>query len=314
MRGTGQPFPHAPAAAWRLRPYPQVLRGPGHRWWRPPVGLVAMVASTVLVAGAVAALLRPPGTGEPGPVAAGDLLALNLSVAMLLPPALFAVWVGHGWGPGHVASVTGRLRREWLGVAAGVCLLVVVPPAVGLTLLAGVASGPREPGATSVVAVVLLTTPMQAAAEEYVFRGWLNQAVGSLFDRPGVAVAAGAVVSSTAFALAHGAQGGWLFADRWLFGLAAALLTWRTGGLEAAIALHAVVNMVAWGQAVALGTVRETVEVSSMPMAAFVAAVGQLALAVGALLWAARRARPARLFRPPGPPTWSRTPQPGVPT
>ena len=224
-----------------------------------------MVASTLLVAGTVAALLRPPGTGEPGPVTAGDLLALNLSVAMLLPPALFAVWVGHGWDPGHVTSVTGRLRRGWLGVAAGVCLLVVVPPAVGLALLAGAASGSREPGATSVVAVVLLTTPMQAAAEEYVFRGWLNQAVGSLFDRPGVAVAAGAVVSSTVFALAHGGQGGWLFADRWLFGLAAALLTWRTGGLEAAIALHAVVNVVAWGQAVALGTVRETVEVSSMP-------------------------------------------------
>ena len=81
--------------------------------------------------------------------------------------------------------------------------------------------------------IVVLTTPLQAAGEEYGFRGYLLQAFGSLFAT--ARVDGGRVlVSATLFALAHGVQNFPLFFDRFMFGLIAGWLVIRTGGLEAA--------------------------------------------------------------------------------
>ena len=62
--------------------------------------------------------------------------------------------------------------------------------------------------------VLVLLTPLQAAGEEYAFRGYLTQAFGGLFRRPWVAVAGPALL----FALAHGAQNPPVFFDRFAFG------------------------------------------------------------------------------------------------
>ena len=53
-------------------------------------------------------------------------------------------------------------------------------------------------------------------------------------------------MSSLVFALLHGTQNLPLFADRLAFGLLAALLVWRTGGLEAGIAAHVINNVFAY--------------------------------------------------------------------
>jgi membrane protease YdiL (CAAX protease family) len=90
--------------------------------------------------------------------------------------------------------------------------------------------------------VILLTSPIQAAAEEIFFRGYLLQALGSLVARPWF----GIIVSSLVFAMLHGTQNLPLFADRLAFGLLAALLVWRTGGLEAGIAAHVINNVFAY--------------------------------------------------------------------
>ena len=52
--------------------------------------------------------------------------------------------------------------------------------------------------------VIVLLTPLQAAGEEYAFRGYLTQAFGGLFRQAGSAAAV--VVPALLFALAHGAQ------------------------------------------------------------------------------------------------------------
>jgi hypothetical protein len=52
------------------------------------------------------------------------------------------------------------------------------------------------------------------------------------------------LITSFLFALAHGQQDLALFTDRFMFGLALALITIRTGGLEAGIALHAANNLI----------------------------------------------------------------------
>ncbi len=95
--------------------------------------------------------------------------------------------------------------------------------------------------------VVLLLTPLQAAGEEYAFRGYLTQAFGGLFGREWAAVLFPALL----FALAHGSQSAPIFFDRFAFGVVAGLLVVRTGGLEAGIAMHVLNNWLAFGLALA---------------------------------------------------------------
>jgi uncharacterized protein len=94
----------------------------------------------------------------------------------------------------------------------------------------------------------VLLTPLQAAGEEYAFRGYLTQAFGGLFGSRVAAV----VGSALLFAIAHGAgQSFPIFFDRFAFGLVAGVLVILTGGLEAGIAFHVLNNWLAFGLAVA---------------------------------------------------------------
>ena len=102
--------------------------------------------------------------------------------------------------------------------------------------------------------MVLLTTPFQAAGEEYAFRGYLLQAIGSL------SAAAWSGVRRHRAALRAGPrlQNFPLFFDRFMFGLIAGWLVIRTGGLEAGIAMHVLNNYLAFGFALAFGDIDET--------------------------------------------------------
>lgn len=57
------------------------------------------------------------------------------------------------------------------------------------------------------------------------------------------------LVSSVVFAAFHGLQNPPLFLDRLAFGILAAILVMRTGGLEAGIGAHVINNIYAWGLA-----------------------------------------------------------------
>ena len=108
--------------------------------------------------------------------------------------------------------------------------------------------------------IVLLTTPFQAAGEEYVFRGYLMQAIGSLSRSRWLAL----IVTATLFALAHGVQNFPLFFDRFMFGFIAGWLVIRTGGLEAGIAMHILNNFLAFGYALAFSDLSSTLNVSEV--------------------------------------------------
>ena len=99
----------------------------------------------------------------------------------------------------------------------------------------------------------LLTTPLQSAAEEYLFRGYLSQAIAGWIRRPAVGAVVAAVVTAALFSLAHAPGDLPTFLDRFAFGLAASAVVWLTGGLEAAIVLHAVNNVLVFVLAGALG-------------------------------------------------------------
>ncbi|MEU6177479.1 DUF6223 family protein [Streptomyces coeruleorubidus] len=77
--------------------------------------------------------------------------------------------------------------------------------------------------------------------------GWLTQAVGAFFRSPWFAVIPQAVL----FAAAHGWGTKWGFIGLLVFGGVCGWLTIRTGGLEAAVALHALNNLLAFGVAAA---------------------------------------------------------------
>ncbi len=98
------------------------------------------------------------------------------------------------------------------------------------------------------LAMVCALVPFQAAAEEYVFRGWLTQAVGAWLRSPWLAI----LPQAPLFAAAHGWGTPWGFADLMVFALVAGVLTARTGGLEAAIGLHVLNNLLAMGVSAAI--------------------------------------------------------------
>ncbi len=236
--------------------------------WRPMLGIVLMLAGTFVVAPLVwqvifavwyAASGEPVlssleallDTESPTPM---SLAFLNIVLASAVPVAWFVSRVLHGLKPRWLSSVLPRIRWRFFLVCVGLSML-----ALTATLLVS-AVLPQEGGAEVAGAVndfttttrdfllvVVLLTPLQAAGEEYAFRGYLTQAFGGLGGRV-LAVVAPALL----FGLAHGlGQSLPIFVDRFAFGLVAGILVVLTGGLEAAIAMHVLNNFVAFSLALA---------------------------------------------------------------
>ncbi|GED86278.1 hypothetical protein TNCT6_33630 [Streptomyces sp. 6-11-2] len=241
-----------------------------------------------------------------GGVDFGPVLGTGLDLAFIavdLPLVLLAVlWLGRR-PAGTVASVTGRPRWRWLAW----CLLAAVPPMVLLPVVAiflpddqgdGGGAGVWVGWQTFLVSLAMLVVlvPLQSAAEEYVFRGWLLQATGAFLRSPWLAVLPQAVL----FAAAHGWGTPWGFADLLVFGVVAGLLTIRTGGLEASIALHALNNLLAFGLSAAYvdGLASDETAADATWQLALVDMASVLLFAA-IVLWLARRRRPQHVSAPP---------------
>ncbi|MCI2238725.1 CPBP family intramembrane metalloprotease [Paenibacillus sp. TRM 82003] len=304
--------PLAPGTAPSPVPYTAALRGPRHRWWRPLVG-AAVVAGGLLVL----VLLTGVGYGVAWLVTDLDgaaldealfstwwgLLLSNLVLAAGVPLAWLAVRAGHGRSAGLVSSVAGRWRWRWalrvlppvLAVAVVAALAMAVAEVLAGRPAFGDGTAPAAGRAVALLAVVLLTTPLQAAGEEYFFRGWLSQALGSWCARPVVGAVLAAVVSAVLFGAAHGPQDPWLFTDRLVFALVASWLVHRTGGLEAAVVLHAVNNVVVMVPAVLTGALAQAIaETGAPPLLVVLDVAGMLAAAAAVDARARRRERARR--------------------
>jgi membrane protease YdiL (CAAX protease family) len=232
--------------------YHRLARTAANRWWRTVLGtLFIVVAGSALAIGlygiatAAAAIAGRPNDadGFPSLGAHAELALTFLSIAAFLPVIpLAARWIQRR-PPGTLSSVEGHLRWPWLVICLGLCTVPVTVLLVVSTLLPGDdGPGPHLVGFGSfLVSAGLLAhvVPLQAVAEEYFTRGWLLQAVGAYCRRPWLPIAVQAVV----FAALHGWGTPWGFADLVVFGSVAGWLTVRTGGLEAAIALHVVNNL-----------------------------------------------------------------------
>lgn len=232
---------------------------PRYRWWRMLLtGLLgaafyAVILLLVLVPlGIVAAIVPAWGAELQFLLTTTQYFDLDrpwLLVALVLPlilmiPALFAASrIVEGRGVGLLSSVTGALRLGWLGKTLLLALTVFVvyfAVLLGWSAATGETVAPdfSHPGLWVMLALVVLLIPFQAAAEEYVFRGYLMQLVGGWLRHPAFAV----LLPVPLFILGHGYDV-WGAASVGMFAVVAAWLTWRTGGLEAAISLHIVNNV-----------------------------------------------------------------------
>lgn len=232
---------------------------PKYRWWKPLVtGLIALGFFLVLTLIGVIALVvmvfvDPNGVGADFEsliyegtidVTIPSVLAFSLiSIAVMLPALWLATLIMGPRPVGLLSSVTGRLRWQWMLrlvvpalIAFGasyVLYLFALPLVMGEPILA------PEVGTDLwvMLAIILLLVPLQATAEEYVFRGYLMQLIGGWLKHPAFAI----LLPVPLFMLGH-LYDIWGLLDVGVFAVFAAWLTWRTGGLEAAIVAHVINN------------------------------------------------------------------------
>ena len=243
------------------QPFLRAMRSRTWAWWRPVAGLVLLsVVSAVAAAAAFLVALVAEVTPNLVSLNLTDpwvLLITNVSLIVLIPAVWLAWAVAHGMATGWSASVLARIRPRLflpytrmalvtLGVGIGLAV------GVGLLLDAARVTGP-VPRLGWLLLVVFLTTPLQSAAEEYLFRGYLSQMIAGWFRSHRIGAITAAVVTAAVFSLVHAPEDVWTFLDRFVFALAASATVWLTGGLEAAIVLHAVNNVLVFTLAGLLG-------------------------------------------------------------
>jgi membrane protease YdiL (CAAX protease family) len=243
-------------------------------------------------------------------------LAFNLvTLGVLTPLVPLTAWLVQRRPAWSVASVLNRIRWRWL---AWCCL-----PAVGYVVLSfglGLLVDQIVPADDSTadngswigfakfvvpLLLVVFLVPFQATAEEFIFRGWLIQAVGSfgpdsvegrarwvrvLFRSPWP----GIVIGGAAFVSAHGYTG-WAMLDIFLFAVLAGWLTVRTGGLEAAIALHVLNNFFAFLLPAAFGGLDDWADQGGAPWTILLSDIPSLAFVLFTVTWLAKRQRIARV-------------------
>ncbi|MFF5263180.1 CPBP family intramembrane glutamic endopeptidase [Actinomadura viridis] len=303
-------------------PYHRMARTAAHRWWRPWVGSLVILfggLTCVMVLGVGAMVVSALVTGTPpeqlgtgGTILGNEIadLGFNLAaLALFLPFALLVPWWIQRRRPGTLSSVAGRLRRRWLLICSGLAIAFCAV-SFGTSWLASLAVNDPAAGGDEhwvgwgrflvAAAVIVLLVPFQASAEEYVFRGWLLQAVGACTlensrKRVGQALSVvfrtpwpGIVAGSALFTSGHGYTG-WGMLDVFLFGAIAGWMAVRTGGLEAAIALHVFNNLMAFMLPAAVGKL--DIQQGAVPWQYVIADVVPMLLYAAAVVWLVRRLR-----------------------
>lgn len=235
------------------------------------------------------------------PLTPAIMLTNNLSLAASIPLAMLLQRAFFGVKGGYLSSVTGRFRWRWMMRLA----LIIVPVwiiYVGLSFVIEPAGELRIDGAAILMlAIVILTTPLQAAGEEYGTRGLIQRSAGSWFRSPVWAFVVGTVISGAVFASAHFAADPWLIAYYFVFGVSGSIAARGTGGLEAPVLVHVVNNVLIFIPAALYGQLAEGIDRSEGTGGAFV--LVPMALCLGAAFfstwWARRTGQVVRADTPP---------------
>ncbi|WP_309711195.1 type II CAAX endopeptidase family protein [Pseudolysinimonas sp.] len=252
-------------------PYHRLYRAqPTYRWWRP---LVAVLMTTVFFLG-VSILVAIPlfivlfatnAIDFLSPTATDDLVALISpdmarpwtlvfglgSIILVLPFIPLALRIAGirpaGLRVNILHSVLVQLRWRWLLISFIPAAVVWIATFAGQLGIGFAAGEQLLPFSTDVptyllsVLIVVLLVPVQAATEEYLYRGVLLQSVGAWVRWAPVTIVASAVL----FGFSH-AYDEWGILTVMVMGIGFGIVTVRTGGLESGIAMHTVNNVAAF--------------------------------------------------------------------
>ncbi|UQA38150.1 CPBP family intramembrane metalloprotease [Streptomyces sp. HNA39] len=257
----------------------QGRNGQGGRFgWLGELSLVVLLlfVGIVVVTGLAAVLAEVLDAGPDFPDSevffedpVADMAFQLVGIAIGIPVVLWGARYLGRRPAGTVSSVLGRLRWKWLGLCAAVAVpMIIVQFGIMIAWTWGEESaepaGDGFPGWTAFLvslAVLGALVPFQAAAEEYVFRGWLVQVIGRAVRSPWPAI----VIASLLFALAHGFGELSGFILLFYSALWWGWLVIRTGGLEAVITMHAANNLLAFGLAAGFGELASTETAADAP-------------------------------------------------
>lgn len=243
--------PHTPAPGL---PFGSSYRTPRARWWKGAISIVVVIAAMLvfslvlsLIAVAVDMILGmqdvqalTEGTIAMTPAI---LAATNLSLVAGAGVAMLAHrWI-NGVKIGYFHSVAPGMRWRWLLISFAIVAPVYLLFAASSFLDPAYQSLTFSGTTLAFLLIIILTTPLQAAAEEYMFRGVVQRSVGGWFRSNRWGFIVGTAVSATVFSAAHFAGDIWLIVYYLLFGVLLSILTQRTGGLESAIAIHTANNL-----------------------------------------------------------------------
>ncbi len=163
------------------RGYLRTLTPPRGAWWRVLVvvvaSLVGLVACAVLAVLAVTAVARLVGFSDfdvdlTNGVDAGDMLATNLGLALLIPLAWLLSWLLYGLHPRWLSSTRPGVRWRWLLTCVGVAAVVWSPFWVLGTAAAAVTrEAALGAGVVAFLVVVLATTPSRLRVRSTSFVG-----------------------------------------------------------------------------------------------------------------------------------------------
>ncbi|MEU8419614.1 CPBP family intramembrane glutamic endopeptidase [Micromonospora sp. NPDC048835] len=179
---------------------------------------------------------------------------------------------------------------------------------IGAALLVGAGTGvvalvaPDSPGWTTfdvsgttigMLVIIMLSTPIQAAGEELMFRSAVLPAAASWVRAVRPALGVGLAVSGLGFAVVHGSADPWLFGYYTFIGVSTGLMAVISRGIEAPVAFH-VANNVLFTTVNTLMADGETfaIDRSTDSGDASLLILGAVNVAMVALVW--RRERRAR--------------------
>ncbi|MCR2816609.1 CPBP family intramembrane glutamic endopeptidase [Microbacterium jiangjiandongii] len=234
---------HAPAPGVE---YHRVLAGDQRRIGRGILAIVLLMGGMFLFSilfPVIAAMVQGPVSPDDGVVYTPLLHAAGMFAVALLTPwsMLIQRWL-YGVKGASLHSVFSRFRFDIFGRA----LVVIVPAWTVITVALYWAPLPETTWSHTDILwfllATLLLTPLQAAGEEYGFRGLIFRVAGGWARGARAGLVVGIVVSSVLFAIAHLSTDMWLNAWYLVFAVGVALITWRTGGIEIAVVLHAGFN------------------------------------------------------------------------
>jgi len=223
---------------------------PAMAWWWGLLGLVAfggLFLGVEILVGQVMYWADSAATTQNRTTPTIFLLN-NAWIIALIPLVVFVSYWFYRQGFGWLSSVTGRFRWKWFLVPLGIFIVGYIienliefvlygPDGYGLTQLTW------QPTSIVMIVGILLTTPFQSAAEEFMARGLVSRLIAGIVPQRQLGLILAALGSSGLFMYLHSADDLWLNCYYFSTGLVMWWAVYRTGGLEVSIALHIVNNL-----------------------------------------------------------------------